>query len=682
MAQSVSTPRVTSGALAPYARGRLAALILLVALSAFLGFKLWRVRSILGDISVRAAALSQAAAIDPTKSTGLVDQLRLLADDIHNLRGEIGPFVYLAPLAAWVPQYGGDAAQASSLLEYGETLMDGASGTARLFNSIGAEMDAGHVGGQPLGQSALSVLKRHQDDIQNARAQLERVLTARSSIEPSTLSPRSRELFDVADHLLPMWSAGVNAFQLAPDILGGQGTRVYLLVIQNSDELRPTGGFISSIVRVRVENGDISTLEFSDSYAVDNLQVTHPDPPAPLKRYMDAGMWVIRDANWSPDYPTAARDIEQLYQLDRGLASDGVIAVDLGLVPRLLEAVGPVQVEGYPGSLDAENAVAKLKEYWASPQGQGQTGDWWLHRKDLTGQLIVALLDRLRSGEFDRVRFARAMFDAFSSKDLMLYVNDPAAQGRLEDAGWAGRLSLGPGDHLMVVDSNVGFNKVDPSVDRAADYSIELDQTGTAHEKLTLTYTNRSPDNGTLCVHAPRYFPTYEEMQQACYWDYMRLVAGEGAQLLSATEGLDAGSDDPIGGRSVFHGFIVLPRSASRVIEYNYETPRVVENGKTFRLRIENQPGAPPRQFHLSIKLPDDWTEWTATPAPAARIGQVIRYDLTLDRDLNVVVQKKESSPLNLAIGLGLGGFSLISGGLWWLRRNRRRETRGREVTA
>jgi Protein of unknown function (DUF4012) len=660
------------------------ALTLVLVLAAFLGFKLWRVRLILVDISSRAAALSlyQATAGDPTTPNGLAAQLAPLAIDMHELRGELGPLVYLGPLAAWVPQYGGDAAQAPALLEYGDTLVSGASDAVRLFDAITSEMDSGRAPGQPIGHSALAAMERHQGDVQEARLQLDRALAARSAVQPASLSPRTRQLFDRVNQLLPLWSAGLNALQLAPDLLGGNGTRVYLLIVQNSDELRPTGGFISSVVRVRVENGDISTLDFSDSYAVDNPQVSHPDAPAPLQHYMDASMWVVRDANWSPDYPTAARDVEHLYQLDRGVASDGVIAVDLKMVPHLLDAFGPVDVEGYTGPVDAGNVVTKLKEYWASPQGQGQTGDWWLHRKDFSGQLLVALLERLRADNFDRVQLARVLFDALASKDLLLYMNDPAAEARLEAAGWAGHLSDAPGDPLMVVDSNVGFNKVDPSVDRSAGYSVQLDPSGGARVKLTLNYTNRSPDNGSLCIHAPYYPPTYAEMEQGCYWDYLRVVAAPGSHLLSATEGIDTGTDDPVANRTVFHGYFILPRGSSRTVEYDYQTPQVVTDGRTFRLLLENQPGAPPRQIHVSIELPQDWTGWTATPAPQKVSGQVIEYELTLDRDTDIVVLKDEGLPLTLAIGLGLGGFSLISAGLWWLGRSQRQAVVHRRTAA
>lgn len=682
MAQTLTGARAASRGQSSRARSRILRLVLVVAIVVFLGIKIWRVTLLLRDLSSRAGGLAppETAALDLASAGDIATQLGGLADDIHNLRAELGPLVYLGPLGSWVPQYGPDAAQAPALFTYGEELASGASHAASLFGAISSEIEAGRTPGQPLGRTALPVLQRHASDIQVARAELDRVLAARRAVQPSTLSPRARALFDRVDQLIPLWSAGLNAFQIAPELLGANGTRVYLLIMQNSDELRPTGGFISSIVRVRVENGDISTLDFSDSYAIDNPDVTHPDPPIPLQRYMDAGIWVVRDANWSPDFPTSASDVERLYQLDRGVASDGMIAVDLNLVPRLLEAIGPVAVEGYSETVDSTNAIAKLQQYWASPQGQGQTGDWWLHRKDFGGQLLVTMLERLRAGEFDRAKFARLLFEAMAAKNLMLYSNDPTTEAQLQTAGWGGQVDTGTGDRLMIVDSNLGFNKVDPSVERTVDYSVVLDPSGTAKQKLTLRYANLSPDTGSMCVHAAYYPPTYAEMEQGCYWDYFRVVAAPEAQLLSTTDGLDAGAEDPVRSRSVFHGYFVLPRGSSREVELDYKSPDLISDGKTFHLALEIQPGAPARPIHISVKLPDDWADWTSSIAPQKVTEHLVEFNMTLDHNQEIVIERKQGAPAAMAFGIGLAGVSLVSGGLWWLGRSRRRTRPGQPI--
>jgi hypothetical protein len=48
----------------------------------------------------------------------------------------------------------------------------------------------------------------------------------------------------------------------APDLLGASGRRTYLILAQNNYELRPTGGFISGVGVLEVEDGRIVSFPF------------------------------------------------------------------------------------------------------------------------------------------------------------------------------------------------------------------------------------------------------------------------------------------------------------------------------------------------------------------------------------------------------------------------------------
>src|SRR5215211_16412 len=53
-----------------------------------------------------------------------------------------------------------------------------------------------------------------------------------------------------------------------PWLLGMQGPRTYLVLVQNSHELRATGGFIAAVGRVSVDGGRLTDFDFEDSYAL------------------------------------------------------------------------------------------------------------------------------------------------------------------------------------------------------------------------------------------------------------------------------------------------------------------------------------------------------------------------------------------------------------------------------
>lgn len=653
---------------------RLLFLLVGVFIFAGLGVKLWQACQSATSIIAEGRELerlTEGGNLGSNRAAAgeLVSKVSSLENDVHSLREELGPAVNIAPLFGWVPIYGSDLAQATVLLDFSDSSLHSAHLSLEILNQMNAEMEAGRASGKPLGSSVLDAIENQKDKINAARNSLAQSLSLRSMIDASNLSPATLKLVGRLDAVFPEWKSGLDALALAPELLGADHPREYIVMVQNSDELRPTGGFISSIVRVRVERGDITGLDFKDSYAVDNPDTPHPPPPAPLAKYMNAGAWYVRDANWSPDLPTTARDFFTLYG---GAQSDGLIATNLNLVEKLLEASGPVTIPETGEIVNAENALAVMQAHYESPQGEGQTGDWWAHRKDFNGKLLVTILDRMRSGEFDQLRMAQTLAHALDAKDLIFYMNDAEVQTKVEAAGWAGKLEQGQSDSIEVVDANLGFNKVDPNIVRNFEYTVKLDKSDGGQSEVTLNYQNLSPSDGAPCVHAPYYGSTYAELQQGCYWDYIRVAVALNAEFAQENTSAETGPDSNIGVRPVAYSYLVLPRGESREVKFEYSTRNLLADGKTYRLRIEKQPGAPPVSWKVSIKLPDEWANFRADPPPQLADGNKLEYQFTPDSDTEIIIERKSNLASNSTLIVGLAGVTLIAAGALWMALQRR----------
>ena len=111
-----------------------------------------------------------------------------------------------------------------------------------------------------------------------------------------------------------------------------------------------------------------------DSYAVDNWEQPHPSPPAALTKHMAADLWVLRDSNWSPDFPEAADVARALYAQDQGTATDGAVALDLEAVRLLVGAVGPLQVPGVAEPVTGDNALEWMKNGMGEPRRRDRRG--------------------------------------------------------------------------------------------------------------------------------------------------------------------------------------------------------------------------------------------------------------------------------------------------------------------
>ncbi len=417
----------------------------------------------------------------------------------------------------------------------------------------------------------------------------------RAALGPGML-PSVAALLEQFDEWMPLAQVGLRGAGLAPTLLGHDGPRTYLVLAQNSDELRVTGGFISAAGSVRLENGRITELRVGDSYALDNLAQPHPPAPAALAEQMGAQMLVLRDSNWSPDYPTSAAEARGLYLQDQGVVTDGAIAIDLEAIRLLVGALAPLEVPGFP-PLTAENVLPEMKRAWATPANTTAaigSGEWWKQRKDFMAPLLAAALARLQgeaswtlpgSGRRSRRCCGRSIF------------RSPWTT-RKPQRSWLNLVGMGAcGSHRMsdfvaIVDSNVGFNKANASVRQEVTYEAANGGDGVT-ATLSITYIHRATAGEERCDRTPRYSDTYEGMERRCYWDYLRVFLPPGSSLL-AGEGLDNAHTE-IGNRNmtVVAGSFVLPVGGRHIVRLRYALPQTVP-AAPYRLLVRSQAGAAP----------------------------------------------------------------------------------------
>ena len=334
-----------------------------------------------------------AAQIQPETIVPLVEKA---AGDVNAIHQELRPLFPIFNLLQGVPGVGPYLGQIEPLLSYADGLaMAGheiASGLKPLLEE--SSVDQADLS---LPERATQVIQSGQAHFIKAAQAIDQVSRVRSRIRPELLPAFIRPLFLKLDARFNQLSAGVQILQVAPQLLGADQAQSYLVLAQNRDELRATGGFISAIGLVTVQNGKILQFNLGDSYQIDDFSKAYPTPPEPLHRFMLADYWVTRDANWSPDFPTAAQQAQTLYTLSTGVQTQGVIAFNQVVVKKILEVIGPVQVPGTEALVTAENVENYMRQAWAPAPEEGLSPEWWLQRKDFMQQLGSVILDKAMS---------------------------------------------------------------------------------------------------------------------------------------------------------------------------------------------------------------------------------------------------------------------------------------------
>ncbi|MCB0253966.1 MAG: DUF4012 domain-containing protein [Anaerolineae bacterium] len=629
--------------------GLLIVLVVLLALVGFIGVRAFRAatsaRAALQEVrALQGLDRDALSSLDPAALSLLRDRFARLETDLMNVGTQAGPFLAISKGLGWLPGIGAEAAAAPELLQLGQ--QTATAGRAALDGAL-VVLEASQAGGEDSTLTRVTAaLQASEPDWAVAETALNNVATIRDGLDISTLDPRIAGALAQLDTYLPLLRTAVSLGKVAPALMGADEPRTYLLLAQNSEELRPTGGFISGVGLITIDGGDLGDMDFSDSYTVFNPDVDHPLAPPDLERTMGAQILVFRDSNWSADYPAAASVAQSLYQLDTGTATDGVFAFDIEATRRLIGAMEPLALPGYDEPVTSQNLAAAMREVWAAPVDiettvvDRETSQWWRHRKDFMGDLAAAARAKVEAGEVDFGALAQAVYSSLQEKHILLSVNDPATMALLRDSGWAGAVDPGEADYLFVVDSNVGWNKVNTLVDRSTRYTVRPLADGSAEAELRLAYTHGGQAIEGPCVQEVHYGDTYEDLRRYCYFNYLRVYVPDGAQLLDA-QGFEPDSVDQAfgeAGSTVFSGFVVTPSGGEHEVTLRYRLPASVFQDGLYRLRIQKQAGVP--AWPVEIAIDDPAGNWQLVEGDARTSEDGLSATLRLATDTDLAFRK------------------------------------------
>ncbi len=555
-----------------------------------------------------AAQLRQVAGgdLDTGSLARIQPSLDQAARSTAALEREMRPFAPILRLARVVPGVGPTIAAMPDLLVAGKEYAFIANESLRLVTEEqAAQLEA------PLQQLAAQTLAANPEtfSILGERATIARQSLRR--IDAAGLLPVAAEPVAQLQSISELVEAGLALSPQAADLLGFEGPRTYLVLVQNNHELRATGGFISAVGLVTLENGVPGDIELTDSYNISRDDVDHPWAPEPMQEHMGIDLVFIRDSNWSPDLPTSGNLARTLYNQDAGALVDGVITVDLRAVELLVGALGPLKVKGSEERVTGENLVDQIKLFWDRPIETGDTKEsagmqeWWKQRKDFMPALAQAALNRIRSGNYDPLAVADAAKAALDERAIQIWMANPDADAIFAAHGWNGALQPVDGaDLLALVDTNMGYNKVDSVLERSLDYVVAWPdgEYQPALADVTITYRHPVEVPGHVCDQTPRYGDNYDAMIERCYFDYVRLYVPAGSELLDA-EGLNPDSVEvSLGenGTAVFSGYFEMLPGTEHSVRFQYRLPANI-SPQDYRLAVRRQAGSGPLSVRAGV---------------------------------------------------------------------------------
>ena len=482
-------------------------------------------------------------------------------------------------------------------LTSGQEMLRGGSALSRVGQTVAEALVFFQTHNPPLATdqpSSAAELWRHIEtaavkvlpDLEEAEQSLGRVLMA-------DLPSPYRQPFTELRSLVPLGRSAVEQLvavrSVVSDVLGFAAPRRYLVMFQNNNELRPSGGFMGSFAVLEVSQGSISIIKVPAGGTYDLQGSLIPRVVAPEPLQLVKARWEFQDANWWIDWPTSAQKIAWFYEQAGGESVDGVVAVDTTLIERLLQLTGPVDLPEYGLTITADNFTSEIQ------QEVELRYDRTMNRpKQVIADLAPSLLARLENiSQRNALPLAELVVAGFSEKHLLIYRSDPVAESQLHELAWDGALATLPAgtDTLAVVHTNIAGGKTDGVIADRVQHRVTLTPDG---RSLVTVNVER--------VHTGHRGELFTGVRNV---DFLRLYVPLGSRFVQATgftppspalfkvPAADLAPDqdlarisgwparDPASGvvrydelgRTVFAGWLMVDPQMSATVELAYELP-------------------------------------------------------------------------------------------------------------
>lgn len=424
--------------------------------------------------------------------------------------------------------------------------------------------------------------------------------------------------------------------------LGVSQPRTYLVLSQNSDELRPSGGYISTYGWLQVNSGRVTRYDYYPTSA------TSPNPPdASLASTLNIPSWWIPfsqpiyaawDGSWTPDFPTTAQMAAWFYEQGYNPQApvDGVIAIDMVGFEYILNALGEVVVPGYNQAVIPENFREMIYEIRA--EGEGDVP----HKRFLAALYKQIFTDWQQADQSRAGDLRRAVLRALQEKHIMIYMDDEALNEALRVLGWAGELKANASqDFLLVADSNLG-SKSNRSVIRQITYDTTIQTDGMLASRLTVNYEFFA----RIAQQDPAVRPAH--YNSINYHNLLQIFTAAGSQL-SGTSGFPQPPQQvPTETYTEFVAYAGVDYDSTARYQVSYTTPVMVEQigpYRRYRLTVQKQPGTRGDVVSVQVTLPPGAAVVKVSPNPSAtfEVDSLIlefRQQLVTDTTIEIVYRQ------------------------------------------
>lgn len=351
----------------------------------------------------------------------------------------------------------------------------------------------------------------------------------------------------------------------------------FLVLFQNNAEQRPSGGFIGSFAVVELKNFKIQKYYFEtnvhkkDEKFMEKYKIK---PPSPYQKVWPDRTMSLANSNFSPDFPTSARDVLWYYNQEYGDFADAVIALNASSFAELLKYTGEIKIPEEELTLNSKNFISKLvyqveRKYFEDPQNRLLN-----EPKTILKKMIPRILGKMK-GLDKKIIFYLAEKN-LSEKQAVFYFQNPYKQMLAQNLGWTGQIKESNDDYLYLNNANLGGAKSSLNIKTSIKLDVKQSQKE-INSKLEITRTHTGDGN----------FPDGDNR------NYIRILVPKGSKLtttkLDEKDILKDVEVSEISNKTSFGFWFTVPISKSKTAVLRYKLPNSPKI--PYQLLVQKQPG-------------------------------------------------------------------------------------------
>ena len=379
-----------------------------------------------------------------------------------------------------------------------------------------------------------------------------------------------------------------------------QGTQRWVILFQNSNELRATGGFMGSYAVVEIVDGKVITIDVEDIYDADGQFAGYVAPPKGVAEYLSGGKGLrLPDANWNPDTRKSAEQILPFFAFGNKHSINGIVFVNIEFAKDILNFLGPIELVDYNTVVTAEN----IDEVLRSRRADFFPGS--IQKKHMLSQLLTQLRIKIVALETSELLALSNSIQINTQKhNLQFFSNNTIIDEVFSKYSMRQSLtSPQDSEYLYLVESNVGINKANKNVTREVTIAKNA-----GNRVVTVNFSNNNevPTISKLTpltaqIENPTATQTAIPNNHLSYVNYQRVIVPQDWKLTTAyleeneITVLDVQTIENNGSEFTEIGFlIVIPESESKLLKLTFDTKQDFDT-----IYIQKQPGTPSTSYFL-----------------------------------------------------------------------------------